>query len=176
MTDAFPFSHCSSHPIVITELDGLKKNSSPLGAAAQTAIAYLESAFKTYSMHLKVLTSRGNWLQNFNLRTESIDFANPLLASSDHFSSSDLARNMDDVILRSVGWQKDHFTNRLAIVNASAVAERRKVVEGETTKVVLVTLDRNLRLKARARGLDAADEKFIVAMAKPNAVTRMETG
>jgi protein SMG6 len=30
---------------------------------------------------------------------------------------------------------------------------------GEGTKVVLVTFDRNLRLKARSRGVDAADEK-----------------
>jgi protein SMG6 len=71
---------------------------------------------------------------------------------------------MDDIILRAVGWQKDHFTDRSAIVNPSA--KKRKVIENETTQVVLVTFDRNLRLKARARGLDAADEKEMARMVK----------
>lgn len=68
---------------------------------------------------------------------------------------------MDDVILRAVAWQQEHFTSRLAIVNPKA---DRKAVPTDAAQVVLVTFDRNLRLKARARGLDAADESGMAMM------------
>lgn len=60
---------------------------------------------------------------------------------------------MDDLILNIATFQSEHFTDRLKILGG---------VEGTGhggTKVVLVTFDRNLRLRARARGIDAADEK-----------------
>lgn len=146
---------------VITELDGLKRNETPLGLAASEVIDYLEHAVRTYSRYLKIQTSRGNYLNDLAIRNESIDFAPPsssLDPSSDPLFSHDYARNMDDVILRAVSWQKDHFTSRLGLVNPRAIAERKKVAP-ETAQVVLVTFDRNLRLKARARQLDATDEK-----------------
>ncbi|GAA5948689.1 hypothetical protein JCM3765_004975 [Sporobolomyces pararoseus] len=156
---------------VITELDGLRRNSTPLGIAAGEMIEYLEERVRTHSRYLKVQTSRGNYLKDLAIRNESIDFASPspsqghqqhsnqeeeeeLLLSSNH------ARSMDDVILRAVSWQKDHFNSRLAIVNPRAIAAlEKKKVPVETSQVVLVTFDRNLRLKARARQLDATDEK-----------------
>ncbi|KAL8283301.1 hypothetical protein RQP46_005711 [Phenoliferia psychrophenolica] len=135
---------------VITELDGLKKNASALGSAAAAAITYLEASIRQRSRHLKVQTSRGNYLKDLSIRSEAIDFA-----GSDAFAH-DFARSMDDVILRAVAWQQDHFVSRLALVNPQA--DRRRVPD-EASHVVLVTFDRNLRLKARARGLDATDEK-----------------
>ncbi|BGP16794.1 hypothetical protein JCM10213v2_004798 [Rhodosporidiobolus nylandii] len=167
---------------VITELDGLKRNSTALGAAAVQVIDYLESAIRTHARHLKIQTSRNNYLKDLAIRNESIDFAplhpaaglaSPVSAAADLLTgsssadeddaraaapSADQARTMDDVILRAVAWQQQHFTSRLALVNPRAVREGKKPGP-DTAKVVLVTFDRNLRLKARARALEAVDEK-----------------
>ncbi|GAA6004372.1 uncharacterized protein JCM10292_001450 [Rhodotorula paludigena] len=143
---------------VITELDGLKRQSTPLGFAAAEVIDYLELAIRGYSRFLKIQTSRGNYLKDLAIRNESIDFSESASLSADGFSSHDVARSMDDVILRAVTWQRDHFTNRVALVNPRAQVEKRKV-PSDAAQVVLVTFDRNLRLKARARGLETTDEK-----------------
>lgn len=145
---------------VITELDGLKRNEAPLGVAASDAIEYLETAIRTHARHLKVQTSRGNYLRDLSIRSESIDFSASAEGLDQGFSH-DFARNMDDVILRAVGWQQEHFTSRLALVNRRA---DRKTVPANAARVVLVTFDRNLRLKARARGLDAVDESEMASM------------
>lgn len=142
---------------VITELDGLKRNSGQLGAAAIEAITYLEFAIKAFARHLKVQTSRGNYLKDLTIRSETIDFASDAATTFSH----DTARSMDDVILRAVGWQQDHFVSRLALVNPSV---DRRSVPSDASTVVLVTSDRNLRLKARARGLEVSDEKGLKAM------------
>ena len=144
---------------VITELDGLRRNDSALGNAAEAAVNFLESAISRYSRYLKVQTSRGNYLKDLTIRSENIDFAGEL--DSPGAFSHDLARNMDDVILKAVSWQKDHFTSRLALVNPRI---DRRTVPTDAAKVILVTADGNLRLKAHARGLDAVDEKGIIAM------------
>lgn len=138
----------------MTELDGLRKNPGPLGAAADVAVTYLESAVRSAARYFKVQTSRGNYLKDLAIRSENIDFAGDLALGTAF--SHDLARNMDDVILKAVAWQRDHFVSRLAMVNPRA---DRRLVPVESSKVVLVTFDRNLRLKARARGIDAVDEK-----------------
>ncbi|GAA5837904.1 hypothetical protein JCM11251_004694 [Rhodosporidiobolus azoricus] len=152
---------------VITELDGLKRNPTALGLAAVEVIDYLEVAIHAHSRYLKIQTSRGNYLKDLAIRNESIDFASSAASSSsfdplDPYSvdsaSHEHARTMDDVILRAVSWQSQHFTSRLALVNPRAIQAGFKVPT-ETAQVVLVTFDRNLRLKARARGLEATDEK-----------------
>ncbi|GAA6008826.1 hypothetical protein JCM10207_001737 [Rhodosporidiobolus poonsookiae] len=150
---------------VITELDGLSRNATALGIAAVEVISYLEHAVRAHARHLKIQTSRGNYLKDLAIRNESIDFQSSA-SSSSPFSTGggDDARTMDDIILRAVTWQSTHFTSRLALVNprAAAALPKGKVAPAhETAKVVLVTFDRNLRLKARARGLDAADEKAL---------------
>lgn len=147
----------NSH-LVITELDGLKRNAGPLGAAAVDAISYLETAIKSHPLHLKVQTSRGNYLKDLAIRSETIDFGGNGGDLGVNTFSHDLAKSMDDVILRAVTWQKDHFTSRLTLVNPKA--DRRQVPANCST-VVLVSFDRNLRLKSRARGLDAVDEKEV---------------
>lgn len=140
--------------LVITELDGLRKNSTPLGIAAEAAIIYLESTIQTKSRYLKVQTSRGNYLKDLQIRSENIDFAGEL--NSVETFSHDFAKNMDDIILKAVTWQKDHFTSRLAIVNPKA---DRNLISAEMAKVVLISFDANLRVKAASRGLDATDAK-----------------
>jgi protein SMG6 len=129
---------------VVTELDGLSKNPTPLGLAAIQAISYLESRIRTHSLCLKIQTSRGNYLSDLLIRTEHVDFSDPAVAS----------RNMDDLILNIAAFQSEHFTDRSAILG-------QPEAEIGATKVVLVTWDRNLRLRARARGIEAVDEKEV---------------
>jgi len=62
---------------------------------------------------------------------------------------------MDDLIVRSALWQLDHFVDRSGILFPTRTAQ----ADAKTSKVVLLTFDRNMRLKARSRQLHAADEK-----------------
>jgi protein SMG6 len=121
---------------VVTELDGLSKEPAPLGPSAKQAIQYLESRIRTHSLCLKIQTTKGNYLSDLLIRTETHDNVDE--------------RTMDDRILNIARFQQDHFVDRSSILGGRS---------GEGTKVVLVTFDRNLRLKARSRGVDAADEK-----------------
>ncbi|KAE8218696.1 hypothetical protein CF319_g7477 [Tilletia indica] len=156
---------------VITELDGLSKNRSKVGDAAKDALKYIEQTLQLRGKWLKVQTSRGNYLYNLNIRFEHIDFAGLHLQQGDDAgptAGADAqqrktlqARNLDEIILRAAVWQEDHFVNRISILFADSVSEREVAaaqVTPKTTKVVLITLDRNLRLKARARGIKAASD------------------
>ncbi|KAG0142488.1 hypothetical protein CROQUDRAFT_233492 [Cronartium quercuum f. sp. fusiforme G11] len=142
--------------VVITELDGLKKASGQMGKArlsedAVEAIKYLECSIKTKARWLKIQTSKGNYLRDLWIRNEELDFAAP--DPSTQACSTDHARNLDDLVLRAAIWQIGHFATTPPVG-----------LEPEPEKVVLVTLDRNLRLKARARGMVAADEKQIIGL------------
>lgn len=128
---------------VVTELDGLSKNPPPLGTEAQAVVSYLEERIRTHALCLKIQTSRGNYLTDLLIRAEKLDPTNP----------SD-ARTMDDMILNVAAFQAEHFVDRSGLLGQSAP------VDG-ATQVLLVTFDRNLRLKARARGIDAADEREV---------------
>ncbi|KAH8117438.1 hypothetical protein DFH11DRAFT_1817087 [Phellopilus nigrolimitatus] len=134
---------------VITELDGIAMNASPLGESAAAAIAYISAHVRTHALSLKVQTSRGNYLQNLNVRSEQIEF-----------EADSWERSMDDLILRAAVWQDDHWVDRSSILNA----EERD--PSGAAKVVLISFDRNLRLKARGRQLDAADERDMAAILK----------
>jgi protein SMG6 len=135
---------------VITELDGLAKNPAPLGPAAHSAIHYLETHIRSHSTSLKIQTSKGNYLSDLLIRTENYD-----LQSTKHGS-------MDDKILGIAEFQRDHFVDRSALLNAGDSRELAGLKE--KVKVLLVTSDRNLRVKARGRGVDAADEKEMAAI------------
>ncbi|CAD6890769.1 unnamed protein product [Tilletia laevis] len=156
---------------VITELDGLSKNRNQVGDGAKAALKYIEQSLPTHGKWLKVQTSRGNYLYNLNIRFEHIDFAGLHLQNGDDVASSSAvdaqqrktlqARNLDEIILRAAIWQEDHFVSRIPILFAQSASEREAAsarVTPKTTKVVLITLDRNLRLKARARGIKAASD------------------
>ena len=82
---------------VIMELDGLASDSSPLGEAAKAASGSIVSHLRTHGISLKVLTSKGNYLSNLNIRTEQVDF--------DDGRETSWERNMDDLILRAAIWQ-----------------------------------------------------------------------
>jgi len=140
---------------VITELDGLAKNPPPLGVAAHAAVSYLEKRIRTHSLCLKIQTSKGNYLSDLLIRTEALDrYAATIPGSS---SADSIGQTMDDRILGIASFQAEHFVDRSQLLGLPSA-----VVEG--TKVLLVTFDRNLRLKARARGIDAADEKEMASI------------
>ncbi|KAJ7172704.1 hypothetical protein C8R46DRAFT_1086975 [Mycena filopes] len=132
---------------VIMELDGLSSNPSQLGEAAQAAMTYLSSHIRSHATSLKVQTSKGNYLTSLSVRAEQVDFAD---------GTSE--RNMDDLILKAAIWQDEHWVDRSAMLKSSAMASDNSV------KVVLMSLDRNLRLKARSRQLPAASEKDLAAI------------
>ena len=91
---------------VIMELDSQSSNVSQLGDAATAALRYITSHVKSHAISLKVLTSRGNYLSNLNVRTEQVDFA-----------SNMWERNMDDLILRAAMWQDEHWIDRSSMLN-----------------------------------------------------------
>jgi hypothetical protein len=65
---------------------------------------------------------------------------------------------LDDFILRVAAFHLTHFTDRSQVLRAShehGYEDKKR----SALKVLLLTFDRNLRLRARARGVDAADEK-----------------
>ncbi|KAG1754234.1 hypothetical protein EDB19DRAFT_1665358 [Suillus lakei] len=135
---------------VIMELDGLSLNPSKLGEAAQEAIAYITSHVRSHSTSLKVQTSKGNYLMSLSVRTEQVD-----LTDEDSWD-----RCMDDLILKAAIWQDEHWVDRSALLkNAPPVRD-----DANAVKVVLLSLDRLLRLKARSRQLAAAGEKDLAAI------------
>src|ERR1700733_1637171 len=138
------------------------------------ALNYLISAVPAHST-LKVQTSKGNYLRTLSVRSENIDFS--------YGSNHD--RNMDDLILRSAAWQAEHFFDYRSLTPGPDGAGPHQPETG-TSKVVVLSFDRNraypaaffpshrdmlriitdlpecsylVRLKARSRKLDAADEK-----------------
>ncbi|KAF8448043.1 hypothetical protein L210DRAFT_3441767 [Boletus edulis BED1] len=135
---------------VIMELDGLSSNTSQLGETAQEAIAYITSHIRSHAMSLKVQTSKGNYLMTLSVRIEQVEFSDE--ASWD--------RCMDDLILKAAIWQDEHWVDRSALLKGSAAVRDTS----SAVKVVLLSLDRNLRLKARARQLSAAGEKDLAAI------------
>ncbi|CAH7685190.1 hypothetical protein PPACK8108_LOCUS19673 [Phakopsora pachyrhizi] len=147
--------------VVVTELDGLKKgnpddaHANRLANEAGEAIKFLEGSVKTKSKWLKIQTSRGNYLRDLLVRREEIKLHDDLSHESDKFISTNAAWNLDDIVLQATIWQLEHFSSRLNVTEPSAEPPE---------KVVLVTMDRNLRLKARVRGIVPADERGIVSL------------
>ncbi|SJX62234.1 uncharacterized protein SRS1_13080 [Sporisorium reilianum f. sp. reilianum] len=159
---------------VITELDGLRRNDNELGKEAERAIQFLESRIKSHSKYVKVQTSRGNYLSDLSCRCEDIDFtwqgagaggaaaaATPdgsprLDAANAGETKSVAARNVDEVILRILAWQRDNFVDRRNLLQAEGGA---KSTATSAHKSVLLTLDRNLRIKAKSRSLPSLDAK-----------------
>ncbi|RIA85715.1 hypothetical protein C1645_781251 [Glomus cerebriforme] len=126
--------------IVVTELDGLKFNPPPLGLAAHEALTYLNELL--LSKKIKIQTSKGNYLTDISF-SEEFDFGN----------GEDKKKNLDDLILGICLWHAKHYevndkSNEVGTDN-----------EYKNEVVVLLTNDRNLRVKARARGVDVVGVK-----------------
>ncbi|KAK4685352.1 hypothetical protein P7C73_g4803, partial [Tremellales sp. Uapishka_1] len=127
---------------VVTELDGISKQPPPLGTSASQAVSYLENRIRTHSLTLKIQTSKGNYLSDLLIRTEA---------------RSMRGKTMDDLILTIAESQMQHFVDRSDILGMKDLGD---VGMGQpATKVLLITFDRNLRVKARGRGVEVGDEK-----------------
>ncbi|KZP19051.1 hypothetical protein FIBSPDRAFT_1025996 [Athelia psychrophila] len=136
---------------VIMELDGISANTSQLGETAKATMSYLTSHVRSHSTPLKVQTSKGNYLTFLTFRTEQVDFKD----------EASWERNMDDLILRTAIWRDDHWSDRSSMLKNPG-AQCGTTVGG--VKVVLLSLDRNLGLKARSRQLPAASGTDLAAI------------
>ncbi|EPS94044.1 hypothetical protein FOMPIDRAFT_1026327, partial [Fomitopsis schrenkii] len=139
---------------VIMELDGLASNASPLGEATTAASEYITSHIRSHSTSLKVQTSRGNYISSLNIWTEQVDFAG---------DEAPWERSMDDLILRAAIWQDEHWIDRSAMLQSDGVSRNTS----SAAKVVLLSFDCMLRLKARSRQLSAANEQDMVSILTP---------
>jgi hypothetical protein len=141
-------------------LDGISANQSELGQAASAASQYITSNIRTHSTSLKVQTSRGNYLSTLNIRSENFEFASHDKRNGDGNNGHSWERNLDDLILRAALWQETHWVDRTALLKGISPQDKaRDTSANDAAKVVLLTFDRNLRLKARARQLHAGDER-----------------
>lgn len=150
---------------VVTELDGLRSKADPLGSSASQAIKFLEDAIKTYNMNLKVQTSKGNYLRDLNIRREDIDFGHSTTSAGKSTANgknggaqkeSSSVKSMDDVILNVAIWQKMHWLDRRALLGIKS-ATSNEASAPTSVKTILVSSDRTLRLKGKARGLEVCD-------------------
>ncbi|KAH9951368.1 hypothetical protein B0H21DRAFT_718709 [Amylocystis lapponica] len=139
---------------VIMELDGLATNKSPLGEAASAALDYITSHIRSHSTSLKVQTSRGNYLASLTVRTEQVEFAR---------DEASWERNMDDLILRAAIWQEEHWVDRSDLLKSEGPVRDT----AGAPKVVLLSFDRMLRLKARSRQLCAPNEQDLASILAP---------
>jgi predicted ribonuclease YlaK len=135
---------------VLTELDGLAKEPPPLGIEAIKAISYLESNVRSKSMTLRIQTTKGSYLSDLRLRTET-----------SAGTGSDDRKTMDERILDIAKWQLDNFVDRSLMLGGPGPGAGAVAGTGEkaASKAVLVTFDRNLRLRARGMGVETVDER-----------------
>jgi hypothetical protein len=135
---------------VLTELDGLAKEPPPLGIEAIKAISYLESNVRSKSMTLRIQTTKGSYLSDLRLRTET--------STSTGIDGKEMDRKtMDERILDIAKWQLDNFVDRSLMLGGPGAGAGAG--EKGASKAVLVTFDRNLRLRARGMGVEALDER-----------------
>lgn len=171
---------CTVVPLVtVTELEGLTKRSGIIGQRAQRAIDYLSNNLKAKTSYLKVLTSRGNYLSDLHCRTEEIDFSKiPATGGVEKEDENHhrTARSIDEVIIHCLEWQTNHFLDRSAILlkDPEEMRSVQSQVSKETYKAALITLDKNLRLKARFRGLVALGPNAIVNLLEPDSSTLIQ--
>ncbi|KAK2828252.1 hypothetical protein Q5P01_019286 [Channa striata] len=152
--------------IVITELDGLAKGQDNFGGGvgsgmrgnynvsvthvravqekARLAVAFLEKAFEAREQCLRALTSRGNQLESIAFRSED---------------TSGQQGNNDDVILSCcLHYCKDKAKDFMPDHRNGTVRLQREVV--------LLTDDRNLRVKALTRNVPVRDIPAFLSWAK----------
>ncbi|QRV72684.1 Est1 DNA/RNA-binding domain protein [Ceratobasidium sp. AG-Ba] len=142
---------------VVTELDGLARQSQ----GAQRAVSFLEASMRasqSVGLGLKVQTSRGNYLPNLAVRVEHFGGH----GGGSNGAGGGWERNMDDYILKSAVWQAENFIDRSAFLEGGPEVG---TTDGAKARVVLVSSDRNLRVKARARELEAGDVSILAGLA-----------
>ncbi len=133
------------------ELDGLSSNTTQLGEAVGAAMTYVSSHIWSHSGSLKVQTSKGNYLNSvstLSIRTEQMKFQDEVSWEC----------NIDDLILRTPTLQNEDWFDSSAMLMDDGISRDTT----DAVKVVLLSLDRNVRLKSQLRQLPAASEKDLV--------------
>jgi rRNA-processing protein FCF1 len=97
------------------------------------------------SKKIRIQTSKGNYLTNINF-SEEFDFGN----------GEDKKKNLDDLILGICLWRSKH-NEKNGLHDKSNEEATNNDYKNEIT--VLLTNDRNLRVKARARGVNVVGVK-----------------
>lgn len=127
--------------VVVTELDGLRTNPQRLGLVAQQGIDLLQSTLAAkpkQSTSLRIQTSHNNFMNDISIRSEQFVFG-----------ESD--KNLDDLVLSTCLWWISQ--------------EHNKESSSDTTvPVCLVTGDRNLSVKARARDVEVVPVTAIIQL------------
>ncbi|KAL9536977.1 hypothetical protein MBANPS3_012196 [Mucor bainieri] len=122
--------------VVVTELDGLRTNTHRLGVMAQQGIELLQTTLAAkpkQSTSLRIQTSHNNFMNDISIRSEQFVFG-----------ESD--KNLDDLILSTCLWW---VAQQQQQPHATTTTSTEKAVP-----VCLVTGDRNLSVKARARDVE----------------------
>ncbi|KAK3846297.1 MAG: hypothetical protein J3R72DRAFT_417956 [Linnemannia gamsii] len=143
---------------VITELDGLKNNPAPLGPAAAAALDYLEGclAMRPKPRRLKIQTSRGNYMNDLSFRVDhdERDQDDEGGSEGDYYYYDDRDEeimrnhNVDDFILGLCLWHQENGP-----LSSSSSLPPLSTASSSAGGIYLVTYDRNLRVKARARSV-----------------------
>ncbi|KAG0178760.1 hypothetical protein DFQ28_003803 [Apophysomyces sp. BC1034] len=121
--------------VVITELDGLCGNSPPLGTVAKDGLGLVEQTL--------ALKQRNNALR---IQTSHNNFMYDISIRSEQFIFGETDKNLDDLVLSACLWwtkQSEH---------------------GKIASVCLVTGDRNLSVKARARDVEVVPVSGIMRL------------
>lgn len=122
--------------IVVTELDGLRSNTPPLGEIAGEALKFIETTLATKqrsNTHLRIQTSHNNFMHDISIRSEQFVFG-------------ETDKNLDDLVLSACLWWA------------------RDSEKDDHARVCLVTGDRNLSVKARARDIDVMSVSAIMQL------------
>uniref|UniRef100_A0A8C3FZF6 Telomerase-binding protein EST1A n=1 Tax=Cyclopterus lumpus TaxID=8103 RepID=A0A8C3FZF6_CYCLU len=146
--------------IVITELDGLAKGGRSTGGRgnynvtaahvravqekARLAVAFLEKGFEAREPYLRALTSRGNQLESIAFRSED--------------TSGQQGTNDDVILSCCLHYCKDKAKDFMPGQRNGTVRLQREVV--------LLTDDRNLRVKALTRNVPVRDIPAFLSWAK----------
>ncbi|XP_068456382.1 telomerase-binding protein EST1A isoform X2 [Clinocottus analis] len=157
--------------IVITELDGLAKGQDNFGGGlgsggrstggrgnynvsashvravqekARLAVAFLEKGFEAREPHLRALTSRGNQLESISFRSED--------------TSGQQGTNDDVILSCCLHYCKDKAKDFMPVHRNGTVRLQREVV--------LLTDDRNLRVKSLTRNVPVRDIPAFLSWAK----------
>ncbi|RCH87414.1 hypothetical protein CU098_006626, partial [Rhizopus stolonifer] len=123
--------------VVVTELDGLKTNPHRLGFVAQQGIQLLETTLSSkpkQSTLLRIQTSHNNFMNDISIRSEQFVFG-------------ETDKNLDDLILSACLWW---------------ISQQPQ--DDNVVPVCLVTGDRNLSVKARARDVEVVPVSAIIQL------------
>ncbi|OBZ88134.1 hypothetical protein A0J61_03812 [Choanephora cucurbitarum] len=126
--------------VVVTELDGLRTNPHRLGSVAQQGIELLEDTLSSkpkQSTSLRIQTSHNNFMNDISIRSEQFVFG-------------ETDKNLDDLILSSCLWW---------------ISQQPQTKSNDSVvPVCLVTGDRNLSVKARARDVEVVPVSAIIQL------------